>query len=108
MRFYVENLVSSIESFLRESRWLKLVMIEPPTYPVGPSQRGELGGLSLYLRTERAELYGEGRGSGSLSKCRRRSPCEKDIVSARPELAKVLCRCLIKTARLQFPKTNFI
>jgi hypothetical protein len=27
---------------------------------------------------------------GALSKCHRRSPCEKDIVSARPALAKVL------------------
>jgi hypothetical protein len=45
---------------------------------------------------------------GSSSKCRRRSPCEKDIVSARPALAKVLCGCLIKPARLQIPKTNSI
>jgi hypothetical protein len=45
------------------------VMVESSTFPADPlelSQRGELGGLSLYLRTESAELYGEGRGSGCV------------------------------------------
>jgi hypothetical protein len=67
MRFYVENLVPSIESFFESRDDLKFVTVEPSTYPADPlelSQRGELGGLSLYLRTESAELYGEGRGEG--------------------------------------------
>ncbi|KAH8650347.1 hypothetical protein BGZ60DRAFT_421777 [Tricladium varicosporioides] len=80
MRFYVEDLVPSIESFLESRGDLrplsKFVRVDPSTYQADPLELFPVGlrnrtSLNQYLRAEGAEMYREERASGSACKRRR-------------------------------------
>ena len=80
MRFYIEDLVPSIESFL-ESRddsmpLSELVRVDPSRYHADPlelfpARSRNRTSLNRYPRPEDAEMYGEERASGFASKRRR-------------------------------------
>lgn len=80
MRFYVEDLVPSTESFLENrndliplSKFVKIDLSSCQTDPLEPFPVGLRNRVSLNqnLRKENTEIYGEERVNGSACKSRR-------------------------------------